>query len=288
VQDPRSVQDRGNAAAREAATAALEPTILGQAHTSLQLLQQLNRDGYVGEGLQLVLRALALASELFACRFQYSGEPFMVHVIGAASVLSSLRAPPDLVAAALLHNAYGNGDFGDARGGAADWKRDVVRRAVGGEVEQYVYGFWRSLRWPGETIPRLALALDSLDSRDRAILLLRLTDLAEHHRDLGQVFGGRQRQARDMIEHLGPVWLRLAQVLAGPVFATELKRLFEATESAQLPDELCGLTGRSGSFQLLPGAYRPRLSVTLRRRAGSIRDFVLRLQHRRFGRLPPP
>jgi hypothetical protein len=108
----------------------------------------------------------------------------MVHVIGTASFLSSLRVAPELVAAGLVHNVYGNGDFGDAREGAADWKRQIVRSAVGAEVEQYVYGFWRSLRWSRETISRFSLDIDSLDARDRAVLLLRLADLAEHHRDL--------------------------------------------------------------------------------------------------------
>jgi (p)ppGpp synthase/HD superfamily hydrolase len=274
--------------ATEAAPAAVEPPVLGQAHTSIQLLKQLTHDGYCGDGLQLIRNALALASQLFACRFQYSGEPFMVHVVGTASLLSSLRVPPELVAAGLLHNAYGNGDFGDARPGAAAWKREVLRHAVGVEVEQYVYGFRRSLRWPRATISRLSLETASLDASERSVLLLRLADLAEHHRDLGQAFGGRQRQARDMIEHLGEVWLRLAQDLAGPAFAAELKRLFEATESAELPDELCGLTGRTGSFPLLPRSYRPRLSVALQQQAARIRGFLGRalVRLRRLDRLP--
>ena len=270
---------------------AVEPSVLGQAHTSIQFLQQLNRDGYCGDGLQLIRGALVLASRLFACRFQYSGEPFMVHVIGTASFLSSLRVAPELVAAGLVHNVYGNGDFGDARGGATDWKREIVRRAVGAEVEQYVYGFWHSLRWSRETISRFSLNIDSLDASDRAVLLLRLAELAEHHRDLGLVFNGRQRQQRQMLEHLGGVWLRLAQVLAGPAFAAALKRLFEATASTELPDEICGLTGRRGSFPLLPRSHRPRLSVALRKTAGRLRDFagrvLVRLRQRRSGRTQP-
>jgi (p)ppGpp synthase/HD superfamily hydrolase len=267
---------------------AIEPSGFGEAHTALQLLQQLNRDGYSGDGLQLIRRALALASRLFACRFQYSGVPFMVHVIGAASFLSSLRVAPELVAAGLVHNVYGNGDFGDARGGAAGWKREMVQGAVGTEVEQYVYGFWRSLGWSRETISRFSLDVDSLDGSDRAVLLLRLADLAEHHRDLGLAFGGRQRQQRQTLEHLDEVWLRLAQALAGPPFTAELNRLFEATASAELPDEICGFTGHRGSFPLLPRSHRPRLSVELRETAERIRDFAgrvtARLRRQVFGR----
>jgi (p)ppGpp synthase/HD superfamily hydrolase len=268
---------------------AVEPSGLGQAHTSIQLLQQLTRDGYSGDGLDLIRGALALASRLFACRFQHSGEPFMVHVIGSASFLSSLRMAPELVAAGLLHNVYGNGDFGDARGGVADWKREIVRGAVGSEAEQYVYGFSRSLRWSPETISRFSLDVDSLEASDRAVLLLRLADLAEHHRDLGMVFNGRQRQQRQMLEQLGGVWLQLAEILAGPAFAAALNRLFEATTSTELPDEICGFTGRRGSFPLLPRSHRPRLSVALRQTAGRIRDFagrvLARLRRQRSGRM---
>ncbi len=273
-----------------AAPDAVEPSVLGQAHTSIQLLQQLNHDGYCGDGRQLICGGLTLASRLFACRFQYSGEPFMVHVIGTASFLSSLRAPPELVAAGLVHNVYGNGDFGDARAGAADWKRAIVRRAIGAKVEQFVYEFWRSLRWSPETIARFSLDIDSLDASDRAVLLLRLADLAEHHRDLGLVFNRRQRQWRQMLE-LREVWLRLAQFLAGPAFAAALNRLFEATASTELPDEICGFTGRRRSFPLLPRSHRLRLSVVPGRTAGRLRDFasraLARLRQRRSGRPQP-
>jgi hypothetical protein len=281
----------GRAIPRGTTQEAVEASGLGDAHTSIQLLQQLDRDGYRGDGLQLIRRALALASRLFACRFQYSGVPFMVHVIGTASFLSSFRVAPELVAAGLVHNVYGNGDFGDASGGAADWKREIVRGAVGAEVEQHAYGFWQSLRWSPETIYQFSLDVDSLDASDRALLLLRLADLAEHHRDLGLVFSGRQRQQRQMLEHLDEVWLRLAQVLAGPAFSAALNRLFAATASTELPEEICGFTGHSGSFPLLPPSHRPRLSVALRRTAGRLRDFAgrvrVRLRQRRSERTQP-
>lgn len=244
------------------------------AHTSIQLFEQLRRDGYSGDGLQRILRALELALRLFACRFQYTGVPFTVHVIGTASVLSSLKAPVELVAAGLIHNAYETGDFGDARRGATEWKRDVVRRAVGGDVEEYVHAFRASLRWTPDSIAKLPLKLGSLSTIERGVLLLRLADLAEHYRDLGQVYGGRQQRAREMIERVGEVWLRLADSLAGPKFAAELKRLFEETKSADLPDELRGLTSRNASFVLPPRSYRRRLSVALRQEAARIRRAV--------------
>ena len=69
---------------------------------------------------------------------------------------------------------------------------------------------------------------------------VRVADQAEHYRDLGQVFSGRQQRACEMIERDGHVWLRLAEELAGSGFAAELKCLFEETRSAELPRELCG------------------------------------------------
>ncbi len=203
---------------------------LSCAHTSLQFFRQLQRDGYSGDGLLLIDKALILASKLFACRFQYTGVPFMVHVIGAASILSALRASPHLVAAALIHNAYGNGDFGNARAGATDWKRGEIRRVLGWQVEHYVYEFSVFLRLGRGTFANLPSSIDGLSMTERGVLLLRLADLTEHYRDLGQVYGGRQRAACEMIEKFGAVWTRLAGELAGPTFASQLNRLFEETK----------------------------------------------------------
>ena len=266
----------GDTNATQSGLSAAEVPGLSCAHTSLQFFRQLQRDGYSGDGLLLIDKALILASKLFACRFQYTGVPFMVHVIGAASILSALRASPHLVAAALIHNAYGNGDFGNARAGATDWKRGEIRRVLGWQVEHYVYEFSVFLRLGRGTFANLPSSIDGLSMTERGVLLLRLADLTEHYRDLGQVYGGRQRTACEMIEKFGAIWIHLAGELAGPTFASQLNRLFEETKAAELPLALCGLTGEKGSFSLLPQHYRRRTSVVLRQKMGRIMDAVNR------------
>ena len=245
-------------------------------HTAIQLYEQLHRDGYPDDALSEVARGLQLAVRLFGCRYQYTNVPFMVHVIGTASVLSMLRAPTDLVVAGLIHNAYGNGDFGDARGGAAEWKRRRVRDVVGPEVEAHVFEFWKSLRWTSERIDEIARDVGALDAQTRVVALIRLADLVEHYRDLGAVYGGRRATAEEFITRQGDAWVRLAGALGGPSLAGELRRLFAETRSAEVPEELCDLTGRAGSFARIPRSQTLRLPVKLRRTAARVRDGVSR------------
>jgi len=258
------------------------------AHTAIQLYEQLRRDGYSDDAVCDVARGLQLAVRLFGCRYQYTNVPFMVHVIGTASVLSALRAPSDLVVAGLIHNAYGNGDFGDASSGAAKWKRRQVRDVLGPEVEAHVFEFWESLRWPPERIDEIAEDVGAIDVQTKAVALIRLADLVEHYRDLGMIYGGRRSRAEEFITRLGDSWVRLAGALGGPSFANELRRLFAETRSADVPEELCDLTGRAGSFVRIPRSQALRSSVKLRRTAARVRGGVthrlVRLRNRALRR----
>ena len=247
------------------------------AHTNLQLFNQLHRDGYTSAEIQQIRKAHEFAVLLFACRFSCWGEPFIVHVIGTASVLSTFKVSAQLVAAGLLHNVYGTGDFGDGRIGVTSRRRAVVHSAVGEGVEGLVYAFHRSLKWSPERVNGLLAHLDSLSSYERDVLLLRLADLVEHYRDLGQAYGGRLQQARDKIAQVGDAWLHAAEHLVGPRFRAVLRQLFAETDAADLPPELCGLTGYTHSFVVLPRSYRERLPVLLKRQ--------VRRGYRRFRQL---
>src|SRR5690349_6606442 len=116
------------------------------AQTNIQLFNQLRQDAYSDGDLKLVRHAYELAMVLFSGRFQPSGKCFIAHVIGTASILAWLRLPAPVVAAGLLHNAYGNGDFGDGRKGPTRSRRRRIRESLGPEVETYVAKF-SALYW---------------------------------------------------------------------------------------------------------------------------------------------
>src|SRR5262245_4841225 len=97
------------------------------AQTNIQLFNQLRYYAYSDADLNLVRDAYELAMVLFSGRFQSSGKSFIAHVVGTASILAWVRLPAPVVAAGLLHNAYGSGDFGDGRRGATTPRRRRIR-----------------------------------------------------------------------------------------------------------------------------------------------------------------
>jgi len=107
------------------------------AQTNIQLFKQLRREGYSNTDLSLVRDAYELAMVLYSCRFLPSGRPFIAHVVRTASILAALHLSAQVVAAGLLHNAYGTGDFGDGSGGISTAKRALISRVLSPEVEEY-------------------------------------------------------------------------------------------------------------------------------------------------------
>ena len=101
------------------------------AQTITQLLSQLQRDGYSLTELGLVGNAYKLAVSLFTGLYRPSGKTFIAHLVGTASILSSLHAAPKVVAAGLVHAAYSHGDFGGWSKGISSARRREVRNVLG-------------------------------------------------------------------------------------------------------------------------------------------------------------
>ena len=108
------------------------------AQTNIQLFNQLKRDSYSDAELACIRNAYELAMRLFTGLYRASGKTFIAHIVGTASILSSLHAPAEVVTAGVLHAAYKHGDFGNWAKGVSDAKREQVRRAFGDKVEEYV------------------------------------------------------------------------------------------------------------------------------------------------------
>src|ERR1039458_7992320 len=137
------------------------------AQTNVQLYNQLREKGLPLDDLIVVHRAYELLTTLYPGYFQADGKPFVAHGVGVASILAELDQPTEIVAAGLLHNVYGNGDFGDGRaGGATGFRRRLVRQAVGERIEHLVAQF-NGVRIRPRAIAetRRALALRTEDER---------------------------------------------------------------------------------------------------------------------------
>jgi len=61
-------------------------------------------DTYSPADKDLVLRAYRLAEKAHAGQKRVSGEPYVIHCIAVATILAEMRVPPNVVAAALLHD----------------------------------------------------------------------------------------------------------------------------------------------------------------------------------------
>jgi (p)ppGpp synthase/HD superfamily hydrolase len=231
--------------------------------TYMQLFNLLQRESYGIDDLACVRAAYELAMRLFTGFFIGSGRTQIAHVVGAAGILASLRAPAEVVAAALIHNAYENGDFGDGTRGATEPRRKEVKHSVGSDVEEHVYRF-AALRWDLKTIPAIPDRVDSLDAIDRGALLIRLADQLEHHRDLGGFYyhAGVER-CRSFVEVSGNSIVETAEKLGFPALATELRRVFRETLEADVSPEM---PRRRHLGLVPPQSYRMRMPLRLRQK----------------------
>jgi uncharacterized protein DUF6817 len=160
---------------------------------------------------------------------------------GTASILAELRAAEPVVAAGLLHAAYGQGDFG-----FIGWRhrRDYLRGIVGSQAEDLVWRYDR-LKWYGGGAAAQFDRFDTLDEIERTIILMRLANELDDHMNFAHQLSGEREyghgRQRDII-------VRIAEKLGQDRLATALRGVYAA------PDDTTWLallrTSHTGSYQL--------------------------------------
>ncbi len=275
------------------------------AQTKIQLLEQLRDGGYTEADLVLVLRAYAVAAELVSCRFQGNNNSFIAHLVGVASIAAAHGAGAEIVAVALLHSAYRNGDFGE---GPLEWLCDVaafllgrwshtqrrflynkllswyrgwrpftrlrlvspakrrrLQRQFGARIEATVYRF-TALRWWPETLPALVAGSGALDSVDRAVVFLYLANELERTHDGGLLYHAHSEQKLAFVRDCGDSVVKLAEEISGPRLATELRQAYAWIMTASVPQEL-RLSPRWEAWSYLrpPLSARWRMGARLRK-----------------------
>jgi (p)ppGpp synthase/HD superfamily hydrolase len=232
--------------------------------TILQLYRQLEDLEYPPDVIRSVRDAYDLAAALFSGRYVVpGGKPLLTHCVGAAGILASLRAPGHLLSAALLHNVYQAGDFGDGKMGPTPARRREVREAVGEAAESVVAGF-AELRLHPASVARLLDRLGSLEPVERDALLVWAADHLEHHLDLGYL----HRQKRDGDAEKRRLAIGIALEFGLPQLADEMRRVHAETDSATATE---AYRPRGGGYFLAPRSYRRGLGVRLRRRVRRLR-----------------
>lgn len=63
-----------------------------------------NLSNYMTEGIDQVLKAFELAKDLHSMQKRQSGEPYIIHPLSVAIILSEMKADVDTICAGLLHD----------------------------------------------------------------------------------------------------------------------------------------------------------------------------------------
>ncbi len=252
------------------------------AQTSVQLFNQLQRDGYHSAELRLIADVYFLATRLFAARVEPSGRCFISHVVGTASILSANAAPAELVAAGLLHNVYCTGDFGDYRNSVTDSRRRQIRNAIGDGAEQYVYRF-AIRRWNAAGLRETYEQLSEIPELDRRVVLLYLADQLEKHQGLEILYFRDHEQRCRYYREFGPLLVDMARQLGYSALSQQLHEAVQATLESTIPAELRSQNSHRFSYLCIPESCQSKRTMPallaasrrIRRMLGKTRRLVV-------------
>ena len=233
----------------------------GYAQTNLQLYAQLRRAGFNDADLALVRQGYDFAMHLFPASFRGSGKPLLAHLVGTASILAAIDQPARVVTAGLLHAVYVFGDFGDARGGVTEGRRDRVRQAVGRDVEDLIARYTH-FDWNSHTIPVIRERVTTLTALEREVLTIRLANELEDHLDFGVLYCNNAEKRREYIRSPLNQSVEMARVLGLTKLAAELDAAFTETLAADLPIAL--RTTHDYTFVQPPASHSPRVKIAVR------------------------
>lgn len=229
------------------------------AQTNLQLYNQLLGQDRGRDELLLIRKAYDLSCLLYSGYYQADGKPFVAHTVGVASILAHLGLPSPVVAFALVHNVYANGDFGDGlQHRAAPARREKVRAALGAEVETMVHAF-RSFRITPQTIDRFEAGLDSCGAFERNLLLTDLADHLEKYVDRGVLYFGDGDWVTSEVALLGARLTAMAGRLGQPELGRMLQDAFDAVAGMDRAPEILRPAKRKYLALTPPLSLKPRL-----------------------------
>jgi (p)ppGpp synthase/HD superfamily hydrolase len=235
------------------------------AQTNLQLYNQLREDGFPLPALVAVHRAYDALAELYAGFYQGDGKPFVAHGVGVASIVAAIGQPAEIVVVGLLHNVYGNADFGDGLDETVTpSRRRIIREAVGERVEELL-GRFRHLRINRRTVADIRSALPRLDETDRRLLLVDIADHLEKYVDLGVLYYGESDWLHESTGHIAGDLVEIAREIGEPRLGEMLAEALEdaAEAAAGVPAELRASDGRRWLKLVVPRSCQLRPSLTL-------------------------
>ncbi|MCG7444195.1 RelA/SpoT family protein [Dermabacter vaginalis] len=152
--------------------------------------------------LALVYRAYEVAECWHRPQFRKSGEPYITHPIAVATILAGMGSPPDVLAAALLHDTVEDTDYTLEE--LTDDFGEVIAVMVDGvtKLDKVRYGEAAQ----AETVRKMIIAM----SRDIRVLLIKLADRLHNARTWKYVSSSSaERKAKETLEIYAPLAHRL-------------------------------------------------------------------------------
>lgn len=234
------------------------------AQTNVELLHQLEELGFsVGERA-LVQRAFETTVALNGCHYRCTGRTLVDHLVGTTSVVASLGADAELVAASLLHAVYVHGDFGRLRKRTGAAQRARIR-AVAGERAEAIVHRYSAMYWGARTVEALKRALPAFDRNARDALLIRLADQLDIYGTREALYYNSLEKRRAFARDFGPVVVSIAVELGHPNLGAALERAYADVIEGTVPPGLADPVWKDAS--VLPASYRTRPAIALYRRA---------------------
>lgn len=231
------------------------------ATVNTQLYGQLLSQERPDDELWDIRRAYDLTSVLYSAAYQADGRPFTAHVVSVASILALIGMPSNIVAAGLIHNVYGNGDFGDGRhSGITIERRRRVRDAVGEDIERCVHRF-SELRLVDD-LQAVRQQMGALSDRDRMILAIELADILDKYADLSLLYFGSCDWVTCFVDAHEQELIDIGHELGQPVLADALKQAIARVRTSQVPTALRSTPERKYLYTLVPPSLMVRSTHT--------------------------
>jgi len=157
------------------------------------------------DDMTMIKKAYDLASEAHSTQHRKSGEPYIVHPLSVAIILSDLEMDKETIAAGLLHDVVEDTTFTE----------EDIRREFGDEVELLVsgvtklgkIGFHRDkVEEQAENLRKMFLAM----AKDIRVIIIKLADRLHNMRTLQYMKPEKQKEiARETLDIYSPIAGRL-------------------------------------------------------------------------------
>ena len=144
-----------------------------------EMLARVRKSDSGGQGCALIEKAYAFAEKAHAGQYRKSGEPYIVHPVYVASILTELMIDPPTIAAALLHDTVEDCEKVSLQMVQDEFGEEVAR-LVDGVTKLSKLDFADREEQQAESLRKMILAM----SKDIRVVLIKLADRLHNMRTL--------------------------------------------------------------------------------------------------------